>query len=313
MSSESSETAPAQAEAPPKNTLRRRFCQQRQKGWRPVVTSRGSIILFASGTVFGLALGLLFYLFSANTHEYEVRYDDKCSEIPCTVKLNVEEDMKGTIKLQYKLTKFHQNHRRLIFSRLYYQLIGDFVDFKGMENAKPYRSFNDSEDMSNWILPSGAFAWFAFNDTIQWKDPNQNFDENKTVYTEEQTFLFQPLNEKYTEGYKWIDNSTVFTGMTDPHFIVWMRTSAELPVVKDWGICEDCTLPKGEYEIQIESNYPTDLFGGEKWIVLTEMTPLGDRSEVLGIAYFVFAAVCFVFGVVMAITEVVAPRKMGVE
>ena len=314
MSSDSG-ASDVENELPTKHPLRRRFCQQRQKGWRPVLTSRGSIILFAAGTIFGVIFGVLFILLNAKSHEYEVRYDDSCpvSENPCPVQIDIKEDMKGTVKLQYKLTSFHQNHRRLIFSRLYYQLIGDFVDFDGMVNAKPYRSINDSPEMKNWILPSGAFAWFAFNDTISWTSTKQTFDENKTVYPEEQDFLFQPLNEKYTEGFKWIDNHSVFTGMTDPHFIVWMRTSAELPVVKDWGICENCEIPKGRYQIEIQSNYPTDLFDGEKYVVVTEMTALGDRSASLGIAYCAFAGVCFVCALVMVIAELAAPRKMGLE
>lgn len=300
------------ASAPP-GTLKYLFCQQSQKAWRPVVLPKKSVWLFFGGAIFSLIFGIIFVTLHATTHEYEIRYDDKCpvSVEMCTVKLHIGSDLKGTVKMQYKLTDFHQNHRRLIYSRLYYQLIGDYLDYDDLEAAKPYRSIGDSKDPKDWILPSGAFAVFAYNDTLKWAGP-QNFDEDAIVYDEEKNYLFQPLNEKYTVGYKWIENNPMFPGgMTDPHFIVWMRTSAEIPLVKDWAICKNCNIPKGDYEIQIQSNYPTELFGGEKYIVITEMTPMGERNLFLGVAYFVLAGILLAVGLVMVISEITHPREIG--
>lgn len=294
--------------------LKTRFCQQTQKGWRPVLTYKGFIIMFYLAGAFCLCFGVPLLLFDRNAPEFYVRYDDTCPSGSCTVTLHVDRDMSGLIKLQYRLTNFRQNHRRFIFSRIYQQLVGDYVDFDGLVNAKPFRSVNDSPNPANWILPSGAFAYFAFNDTIKWKNGEQKFDEDLIVYNEEREFLFQPLNEKYTTGVKWLENNTAFPeGMTDPHFIQWMRQTSAPYSVKDWAICEDCSIPKGVYEIEVVSRYPTELFGGEKHIVLTQMTMFGDKSFKLAVAYLVFAGIFIVFASIMAVAELACARPFGFE
>ena len=296
------------------SNFRRTFFQQRQKGWRPVLSHKAFIFMFYVGAAASICFGLLLYFMDKNAPEYELRYDQTCASGTCTVKLNIDRDMSGQVKLQYKLTRFHQNHRRFIFSRVYNQLIGEYVDFDGLENAKPFRSAHDSPDPKNWILPSGAFAFFAFNDTLKWVNKSQRFDEGAIIYAEESEFLFAPLNEKYTTGNKWIENNEAFPqGMTDPHFIQWMRQTSAPTVYKDWGVCGDCSIPKGEYEIEIVSRYPTDLFGGGKYIVLTQMTAAGDKSYKLAVAYLVLGCIFGVFATLMTVAELACSRGFGFD
>ena len=92
-----------------------------------------------------------------------------------------------------------------------------------------------------------------------------------------------------------------------------MRQTSAPYSVKDWAICEDCSIPKGDYEIEVVSRYPTELFGGEKHIVLTQMTMFGDKSFKLAVAYLVFAGLFIVFASIMAVAELACARPFGFE
>jgi hypothetical protein len=148
--------------------LRYHFYKQDQRAFRPFLTHRAKIACtFILGLVF-IGLGIALLMLFTVSHEYEFRYDDVCPVSPerCAFNITIGEDLDGTIVLQYKLTNFHQNHRRFIYSRIPAQYAGQYVDWDGLLPARPYRSINDSRNESDWILPSGAFASFAFNDTF---------------------------------------------------------------------------------------------------------------------------------------------------
>lgn len=259
-----------------------------------------------------LCLGVINLVAYFATSSFELRYDDKCPSGTCKLIMDIDKSLSGTVKLQYKLTKFHQNHRRLSYSRVYDQLIGKYVDFDGLERAKPYRSVNESRDPNDWILPSGALAYLAFNDTIKWTNTAQKFNEDAIVYNEEKSYLFQPLNAKYTTGNKWIEGNSAFPGgMTDPHFITWMRVSASSTVIKDWAICHNCDIPEGKYEVTVTANYPKELFGGEKYIVISGTTVLGDRSALLPLGLLGFGVILFLLALIMTLSELCCPRPLG--
>jgi len=72
----------------------------------------------------------------------------------------------GRAELRYELTRFWQNQRLLIFSRIDAQLQGEYVDYAGLLNAVPFRSVDDSRDPSDTILPSGILTLSVFNDSF---------------------------------------------------------------------------------------------------------------------------------------------------
>ena len=296
-----------------------RFTQQRLPGWRPVLTTFGAILMLIISCLILLALGLLFFFLQNGYNEVRVRYDDKCTEYNqlCEVEFDVEEDMSGYLEMRYELTKFHQNHRRFGFSRIDEQLAGDYVDFDGMSNCKPYRSHNDSSDPSQWILPCGLFALSVFNDTYTVTHNDGSaipaFTEEGIAYPSERDYLYKPLNERYTDGDKWLDAlSDIFPGgMTNEHFMVWMRQSALPHLVKTYSICEDCEIPSGRYTLRVFNRYPTTSFNGEKYFVIAKVTTLGTHNIYLGVVYMVCGGICGIYALVLLISEMLCPRKMG--
>lgn len=295
-----------------------RFTQQRLKGWRPVLTTAAAIItIFMIGAVL-LALGLIFYFLQNEYNEVRYRYDDKCTQIgeDCTITINVKEQIKGDLEIRYELTKFYQNQRRYGFSRDDEQLKGAYEDYKAMSNCKPYRSDDDSKDPSTWILPCGIFALSVFNDSFTLSGNNvPEFTEKGIAYQSEIDDLFKPLSDKYTSGNKWLQNLSdhnIFPGgNTNEHFIVWMRQASLPTIVKPYAKCDGCTLDSGDYQVTITNRYPTTSFKGGKYFVIAKVTTLGTHNIYLGIIYIVCGCICCLYAIILLITELTIPRKMG--
>lgn len=55
-------------------------------------------------------------------------------------------------------------------------------------------------------------------------------------------------------------------------------------------------------------DFRTDVFQGEKAIVITTRTVIGGKNNFLGIAYVVVGGICIVLGVVFTVTHLIKPR-----
>lgn len=56
------------------------------------------------------------------------------------------------------------------------------------------------------------------------------------------------------------------------------------------------------------SDFRTDVFQGEKSVIITTRTVIGGKNNFLGIAYVVVGGICIVLGVVFTITHLIKPR-----
>jgi hypothetical protein len=314
---EAAEPAPVDEGAEPPLSplsLRYRFFKQSQRTFYPMLLSRGHIAFgFVAQSIF-LILGVFFIIQFNQAGECARRYDIDCplGQNPCQVGLDVPEELSGPIRFQYMLTNFYQNHRRFVFSRIPAQLRGEYVSYDDLSPAKPFRSIDDDPDPSKLLLPSGIFAMSVFNDTFRWLDNGTFWNESAIAYETEYSYLYQPLSNEYHGGVRWLEDSAVLgeKNMQDPHFITWMRTSAVPTLVKDYAVCENCTIPKGVYTIEINSSYPTDVFGGQKWIIITQR-PLGGEFY-LAVIFFVAWGASLAFACIFLVAELMCPREPGV-
>lgn len=301
----------AENDQAPANTA---FSQQRIVAWRPLFTPTCTvIILFVLGAVLIVA-GALLYVYLKDLPMIDVRYDDVCgTQEECGITFNVEKKIKGNIYLHYKLTKFYQNHRRYLFSRNDAQLRGEYVTYSEMSDCGDFRSKGNSQDPDDLYLPSGAIARSFFNDTYTWVNTEvANFSETGISWRSDRDKLFRRLSPEYTEGIKWLENYTDFPdGQRNEHFIIWMRTAALPTFLKTFSRCINCEIPPGEYKVRIKNNYPTSLFGGEKHIVLSKVSGLGGRNPYIGLTYIIVGAILFLFGIIILISQLYFPRKLG--
>jgi len=85
--------------------------------------------------------------------------------------------------------------------------------------------------------------------------------------------------------------------MTNPHFMVWMKTAGLPNFRKLWAVINQ-TLPAGNYEIHITNNYPASAFNGEKWIYISSAGPFGGINVFLSWAYILVGVACLGFSVI---------------
>eukprot|EP00808_Paulinella_micropora_P003351 g74519.t1 len=83
----------------------------------------------------------------------------------------------------------------------------------------------------------------------------------------------------------------------DEDFVVWMRCSHLPHFYKIYRQILDRGLKKGEFlHLTVLDTFPTDIWGGQKWVVLTTLTWTGSSDWVLVGAHFLMAILCFLAG-----------------
>jgi hypothetical protein len=115
----------------------------------------------------------------------------------------------------------------------------------------------------------------------------------------------QYLYETYPDQISPID------GVTDEHFIVWMRT-AGLPTFRKLYGKIDEDFSKGQTIIfEVITNFEVNSFSGSKALVISTIGNLGGSNPYLGVAYIVVGILCLFFGLLFLIKYLMSPRELG--
>lgn len=293
------------------------FSQQKIEAWRPLFTPFIVIMICISTGIVFIALGLTFYFISKSMIEIDVRYDNVCPDIgkKCYVNFAIPRDIHKNLYLHFRLTKFYQNHKRYYYSRCDEQLRGQYADYDTMSYCGDFRSHNGSKNPEDWIIPCGAIAISYFNDSFAISEK-----ENETIvisssgiaWRSDKEKLFKNVSSQYLNSTVWINNLTqpYENGQKNEHFMVWMRISSIPTIMKLYGKITS-TMEKGDYVMEIQNNYPTSIFHGEKHFVLSTTTMLGGKNPAFGILYLATGGCLMFFGIVILIGHLFWPRKLG--
>lgn len=316
------------------------FKQQRLAAWQPILTPRTVLpALFLIGLIF-LPLGAVFLVASNSVTEVTVDYTNctpagsttTCADLignpstiatvptcTCTVDVTVPKDIDGQVYLYYKLERFFQNHRRYVKSRDDSQLHGR--DTTVASNCDPL----DVDAAGNTYAPCGYIANSMFNDTISLSTAagapiNMNADSIAWNSDANEKFMnpaswagtVQPPNWNHTamDFPSVVQYPELNQGYINQDFIVWMRTAA-LPTFLKLYRKLDAPLPAGDYQFQVEYNFPVSAFDGKKLLVLTNTSWLGGRNAFLGIAYIVVGALVLLVASGLLARHLIAPRQLG--
>ncbi|VEL28152.1 unnamed protein product, partial [Protopolystoma xenopodis] len=157
------------------------FFQQNLPAWKPILTSKKSVPIFALIAILFIPIGVIILATNQSVSEISIDYtycvssdnsSKHCSDLTvlgagckCNTSFQVQTQIKGPVYLYYELSNFYQNHRRYMRSKDDYQLLGVKRQITDLNSCIPYANYTNATG-SFPILPCGAIANSIFNDTF---------------------------------------------------------------------------------------------------------------------------------------------------
>lgn len=135
-------------------------------------------------------------------------------------------------------------------------------------------------------------------------------------YTDKKTGLnylfYYPSDDTVQYLYEsYPDRISPILGVTDEHFIVWMKT-ASLPKFKKLYGRIKSNFKKGDtITFEVEANYEVRSFNGDKAIIIATLGQFGGKNPSLGIAYMAVGSLSMFLGFVFALKQLIMPRPLG--
>ena len=280
-----------------------RFKQQRLPAWRPVPTLCSIIIFYVSFALVFVSLGIVVLVYSSKIVTVENRYDVNCKDYKydnCTVKPQINQDMKAPIIVYYKLEGFFQNHRRYVKSKSIEQLLGNSWKDKGEctpiitnkdmgfeENKSSISENNDTLSKGEIAVPCGLIAKTYFNDSFKFSRGIEEIkvNQNNIAFPKDKELYKNAKKEK-----QWID-------IEDEHFLVWMRPAGLPNFRKLWGRIEKDLKTGDNITIEIENNYDVEENIFRKSIVLSTTNEFGGKNTFLGVSFIVVGIISLLLGI----------------
>ena len=100
-------------------------------------------------------------------------------------------------------------------------------------------------------------------------------------------------------------------GVTDEHFIVWMRTAALPKFRKLYGRLHKNFKIGDSITFNIDTNFEVRSFNGHKSLVISTVNTLGGKNNALGIAYMTIGCISIFIGILFAFKHRSQQRKFG--
>ena len=259
----------------------------------------------------------------------------------CSLQFNIPDNLKPPVLLYYRLTNFYQNHRRYVKSLDSNQLKGDAINNNSLGACSPLNT--DPDGKPYW--PCGLIANSIFNDSfanpvqLNVRDSSAlnttyNMTKNGIAWNSDKALYaatkYDPADISPPPNWhlRYQDNYTsenLPDLESDEGFQVWMRT-AGLPNFSKLAMRNDNeTMQCGMYQVDIQNSmsfasnllprtntwildFPVDIYGGTKSLVISTRTVMGGKNPFLGIAYVAVGGICIVLGTLFTVTHLFKPR-----
>lgn len=137
-------------------------------------------------------------------------------------------------------------------------------------------------------------------------EPAINPKDNKTYrYTYPDDDTTQYLYETYPNIINPLE------GVTNEHFIVWMRVAALPTFRKLYGWINE-EIPKGtELKFKIVNNWEIASFKGRKSLVISKANAFGGKNDYMGSYYFGVGWFCIAMALFFALKQSLRPRRIA--
>jgi len=135
---------------------------------------------------------------------------------------------------------------------------------------------------------------------------------NNTVVDGVKWCYYYPDTDSYYYLYQRYPNViNPIEGVTNEHFIVWMRTAALPDFRKLYGKI-DSDIPAGTtLTFDVDAHFYVNGFEGKKYLVISTTSWFGGANNFLGLTYIIVGSICLVLAVIFLAKQALCPRKLG--
>jgi len=273
---------------------------------------RLGFFIFLPIMIISFLLGIILFEYDTPIIYYK-RYDHlTCTNgAPCTLLINVDEDMHAPIYFSYELVNFYQSHRVYLNSKSDDQLRGSVLNG---QNCEPSRNLNGKVIYPCGLLPQSIFTDRFFLDVerdgdtrmlcssifcprhesnISWENYWDLFHEDGTwertgtwgglsdsKYKTPNEF---PSAELYTQNSSFLDGTNLQLPYPDnTDMIVWLHTAVEPTFKKPFRVIKDFDILKGDTVHVNFYHYFNPGEKGEKYFYLETSPGFGPQTRFLG-------------------------------
>jgi len=107
------------------------------------------------------------------------------------------------------------------------------------------------------------------------------------------------------------DQISPIEGVTNEHFIVWMRTAGLPSFRKLYGKIDGDFSEGEELSFQVTCNFEVDSFDASKGLTLSTLGKMGGKNPFIGVAYVVVGSISFFLALLFGTKYFLDPRRQG--
>lgn len=132
------------------------------------------------------------------------------------------------------------------------------------------------------------------------------YNDSGTLY-----YYSYPDTDKFQYLYQTFTSISPIKGVTDEHFINWMRTAGLPDFRKLYGKIDSDFSAGDTLEFAITNNFEVSSYGGTKSLVISNLGVIGGKSNALGNSFLIFGSIALAIGVLFALKRIIKPRPLG--
>lgn len=289
-----------------------KFRRQEMWAYKPVWSPMVVAIMYLTMSVILIPIGVVIFTQSSGLMQTKLlRYDSpaRCSaeavlngtrnpdENNCLIHVDIPKATKGNVFMYYGMVNFYQNKFRYARSRSYDQLRGRQVNKDSLKSlCKP------DADLS---APCGLSARTQFNDTFT-LCKNSSCNAASIVNVTSKNIAWEvDRNTLYKNSSR--NTAEQNAQITSEDFMVWMRLSPYRTWFKLYRRIEE-PLERRRYYMLVDSNFPVESFGGQKFFYLAETTWFGGPNKFLGLACIAVGSLSLLLAIIYSIRSRFAPE-----